>query len=235
MRTLRRWGYPLVLAGVPATLLGVFAVVEALDVPLLTDPSPLPGTAGPAAAATGVGLLLVDVALPVPSSLVMVAHGVLFGVVAGAALSLVGGLGATLAAFGIGRRSRRRLARITTPAQRARADELLRRYGLLAVLLSRPVPVLAETVALLAGTSGMAWHRVALAGAAGTLPPAVLYAAAGAAGQTTDSTVGYLVLFGLTALTGLALRHLGRVSRRASGNGDIRARGETRAEQPTNC
>jgi uncharacterized membrane protein YdjX (TVP38/TMEM64 family) len=37
---------------------------------------------------------------------------------------------------------------------------------------------------VLAGSSGLPWQRVALAGAAGTVPPALLYAAAGAAATT---------------------------------------------------
>ncbi|MEH1096703.1 TVP38/TMEM64 family protein [Micromonospora sp. CPCC 205739] len=191
----------------PATLVAVFALVEALDVPLLTDPSPLLGTAGPAAALAGVALLLIDVAMPVPSSLVMVANGALFGVLPGTLLSLVGGLGATLVAFGLGRRGRSLLLRTTTPAQRARAEALLRRYGLLAVLVTRPVPVLAETVAVLAGTSELGWRRVALAGGAGVLPTAALYAAAGATAQAAVSgTVAFVALLALAALTAALLR-----------------------------
>ncbi|SCF11403.1 Uncharacterized membrane protein YdjX, TVP38/TMEM64 family, SNARE-associated domain [Micromonospora purpureochromogenes] len=179
----RHWGYPLLLTGLPAALLAVFGAVQALEAPLLTDPSPLLGRAGPVAAATSLALLLADVALPVPSSLVMVANGALFGVLPGTLLSLLGGLGATLVAFGLGRRSRGLLARTTTSAQRARAERLLNRYGLLAVLVTRPVPVLAETVALLAGTTTLGWWRVTLASAAGVLPAALIYAAAGATAQ----------------------------------------------------
>ncbi|MCM0674557.1 VTT domain-containing protein [Micromonospora phytophila] len=180
MNRRRHWGYPVLLAGLPAALLASFGAVGALDVPLLTDPSPALGQPGPASAAVGVALLLTDVAIPVPSSLVMVAHGALFGVIPGTLLSLLGGLGATLVAFGIGRRGRGLLARTTTPAQRARAEALLARYGLIAVLITRPIPVLAETVALLAGTANLGWCRVALASTAGVLPVALLYAVAGA-------------------------------------------------------
>lgn len=49
--------------------------------------------AGAVAAAVGVGLLVADVVLPVPSSVVMVAHGALFGVGLGAALSMLGRIG----------------------------------------------------------------------------------------------------------------------------------------------
>jgi hypothetical protein len=65
-------------------------------VAVLTDPAPQLAQDGPAAAAVGVGLLVVDVVLPVPSSAVMVAHGALFGVVLGALLSLLGSVGAAM-------------------------------------------------------------------------------------------------------------------------------------------
>ena len=52
--------------------------------------------------------------------------------------------------------------------------------GPLAVLVTRPVPLAGETVAVLAGASGMGWTRCALAATAGALPEAVLYSWAGA-------------------------------------------------------
>ena len=96
-------------------------------------------------------------------------------------------------AHAVGRRGRPVLERLTTPAQRRRADRLLVRHGLLAVLVTRPVPLLAGTVALLAGSAALPAGRVALAGAAGTAVPALLYALAGA-GATR---LGGAAVFGL--------------------------------------
>jgi uncharacterized membrane protein YdjX (TVP38/TMEM64 family) len=88
--------YWAVVAGLLALFMALFVLVEALDVPLLTEPGPwLAGNAVPAAA-VGVGLLVADVALPVPSSLVMITHGAAFGPVVGTLLSLLGSLGAAL-------------------------------------------------------------------------------------------------------------------------------------------
>lgn len=194
-------GHALVAGVVVAVTLALFVVVELLQVPLLTDPLPVLRSTGALAAAIGVGLLLVDVVLPVPSSVVMVAHGALFGLLPGALLSLVGGVGATLLGFAVGRRGRTAVERLTTAPQRARADRVLARWGLLAVVVTRPVPVLAETVAVLAGTSRLGWVPVAAAGAAGAVVPATLYAAAGA---TATDAVGGLVVFGaVIAVSGL--------------------------------
>lgn len=144
--------------------------------------------------ATGVGLLIADVLLPVPSSLIMIAHGALFGVVYGTLLSLLGGAGATLVGFALGRRGGLLLARIVSQEERTRADRLLRRWGALAIVVTRPIPVLAETTAILAGTSSMNWSRALLAGVAGSLPGALLYALTGA--LATSFASGVLV-FGL--------------------------------------
>ncbi len=202
MRRPTPWrGYGLVVAVLAGTSLLLFGLVEAAGVPLLTDPVPTLRAAGPMAAVLGVVLLVGDVVVPVPASLVMLAHGALFGVLPGAALSLLGGLGATMVGFGLGRRGRGLVTAVTTSTQRRRADRLLVRWGALAVLVTRPVPVLAETVAILAGTSPMRWPVAALAGAAGTAVPALLHAVAGA---TAAGALEGLLVFGLViALAGL--------------------------------
>lgn len=171
-----------------AFFLLLFLVIDALGVPLLTDPTPLLGHGGILAAVVGVSLLIADVLLPVPSSLVMVAHGALFGVVGGTLLSLLGSLGAAMFGFALGRRGGRMLERLVTPAERERADDLLKHWGALAIIVTRPVPLLAETVAIMAGTSSLGWARAMLAALAGSLPPALLYAITGASVANLQNT-----------------------------------------------
>jgi uncharacterized membrane protein YdjX (TVP38/TMEM64 family) len=187
-------GYPLIVTALLVVLLAAFVVVEALRVPLLTGPEPWLREAGFAAAAIGVGLLVVDVVLPVPSSAVMVAQGALFGVVGGTLLSLAGGVGATLVGFGIGRRSRRLVDRMVSADQQRKAERLLGRYGALAIVVSRPVPMLAETTAVIAGTAQMPWRCAVLAGALGNLVPALLY---GISGAIATSLANQAVVFGV--------------------------------------
>lgn len=170
----------LLTTGLLGCLLLVFAAVQVAGVPLLTDPRPALSGAGVVAALLGLGLLVADVVLPVPSSIVMVAHGAAFGAVAGAALSVAGGTGAAYAGWLLGRRADP-LRRWVSDDERARAERLLRRWGLLAVVVTRPVPLLAETVAIAAGTARLSPAKVVAAAALGTLPVAVAYALAGAA------------------------------------------------------
>lgn len=173
--------YLLIMAALMAGFTILFLIVESLGVPLLSDPRPWMKHGGVLAAALGVGLLIADVLLPVPSSLVMVAHGALFGVVVGTLLSLSGSVGAALFGFAIGRRGGKILDRVVTPAEKSRANHLLERWGALAIIVTRPIPLVAETVAIMSGASSLGWGTVALASFAGSLPPALLYALTGAA------------------------------------------------------
>ncbi len=118
----------------------------------------------------------------------MVAHGALFGVLIGTLLSLLGSTGATLFGFWIGRRGGKLLERLVPPAERERADRLLERWGMLAIVVTRPIPLLAETVAIMAGASPLTWGRTALAALAGSLPPALLYALTGATAGRFQNT-----------------------------------------------
>jgi len=175
----------------------LFLIVEALGVPLLSDPTPWMKHGGVVAASIGVGLLIADVVLPVPSSIVMVAHGALFGVWWGTMLSLVGSVGAATFGFAIGRRGGALLERVVTPAERARASSILARWGTLAIIITRPVPLLAETVAIMAGASSMSWRTIVVASIAGSLPMSLLYALTGAAVANLQSTA---LMFGAVLL-----------------------------------
>src|SRR3954452_11191733 len=93
----------LALAG---TFLAGFGIAEALGIPLLTDPMPALRAAGPLAGAIGVGLLIADVVLPVPSSVIMIAKGSLFGIWIGSTFPVVGWLGCSLPGFAMGRAGR---------------------------------------------------------------------------------------------------------------------------------
>lgn len=202
--------YWLLTGGMMALFLALFGLAEWLRVPILTDPGPLLAEGGWIAASVGVGLLVADVALPVPASLVMIGHGALFGVVGGTLLSLVGALGAALFGFWIGRRGGPLLARLVPEDERRRADALLQEWGDLAIIVTRPVPILAETLAILAGASPMRPGRMLLSTLAGSLPAALLYALTGATARSLDNTalVFSLVLLvaGLFWLVGKRLR-----------------------------
>jgi uncharacterized membrane protein YdjX (TVP38/TMEM64 family) len=200
--------YLLITLAMMAFFLLLFFVVESLGIRLLVDPTPWMRHGGVLAAALGVGLLVADVLLPVPSSLVMVAHGALFGVVTGTLLSLLGSMGAALFGFALGRRGGKLIERLVSPEERARANKMLARWGSLAVVVTRPVPLLAETVSIMTGASSLGWGRMALASFVGSLPPALLYALTGAAYANFQSAT---LMFGAVLLVAGSFFAIGRL------------------------
>ena len=138
------------LAGVALAVLGLglFGLAGALDVSLLSDASAGLGRAGLGAALASFALLAGDAVLPVPASALMLLDGALFGPLAGALPSLAGAEAAALLGWAIGHRGGAPLRRAVRPAAAAGVDAFVRRDGALAIVLTRPVPVLAETAAI---------------------------------------------------------------------------------------
>jgi uncharacterized membrane protein YdjX (TVP38/TMEM64 family) len=128
-------------------------------------------------------------------------------VVTGTALSLAGTLGASALAFYIGRRSARLIERLVSPGEKAHADALLARWGALAIVVTRPIPLLAETTAILAGGSPLGWPRLLAASAAGAFPPCLLYALTGAHSRSFGSGA---LMFGAVLLVAGGFYFLGR-------------------------
>lgn len=200
--------YLLFIGGVLGLFLVVFVVAELLGAAALSDPAGWGSPGSVVAAMAGIGLLVADVVLPVPSSVVMVAQGALFGVVLGTVFALLGAVGAAVAGYGLGRGGAAPVLRaVCAGADRARADQLVQKWGLLAVAATRPVPLLAETVAVAVGASSLGLVRTVVAAAVGSLPGAVLYAMAGALGAGTPSA---LVVFACVMVLAAGLWLIGR-------------------------
>jgi uncharacterized membrane protein YdjX (TVP38/TMEM64 family) len=206
--------YWVLVGAVFVGLLSLWLFADALGMSRVTDPAAAMGEGGVWPALVGIGLLVADVVLPVPSVLVMVANGALFGVVVGALLSLVGKLGAAVVAFALGRSGRGLVDRLVGEGERQRGERLLARWGLLAILVSRPVPILAETVVLLAGTSGLRMVPVLLVVLVGSVPEAVAYGLAGAAALSFGNQA--LIWLALLVLAGLTWFVLRRITRRGT-------------------
>ena len=135
---------------------------------------------GPWAIAVSLALLWLDVLLPVPSSFVMIANGAYFGFELGALISLLGGVGATLIAWRLGKSSQN-LLKLTADAQeQARAEKYLTKWGSFAIILTRPIPILAETVAILSGSLPISPNLVGLYALIGHVFPCAIYAKIGA-------------------------------------------------------
>ncbi len=182
-------------------MLLLFFVAQALQLPFLAeDTSFLLSQKKWLAGLAGVGLLVVDVFAPVPSSIIMVANGILFGPVWGTLLSVVGGCGAALVGYWLGVRGEHVAKRWLGTESLARTHSFFQNYGMMAVVVSRPIPLLAEAVSIIAGISGMPAQKFFPAALLGLLPTSSIYAVVGAYALTLQS--GLYALLGLMGLAG---------------------------------
>ncbi len=128
-----------------------------------------------------VGLSLI----PCPKGLLTAAGGALFGLAAGAGLSLGAALIGAVVSFGLGRLLGRETVDRLVRGRLARVDELLRDRGLTAVLLVRLVPLVPYlAVNYASGLSGVRFRHYVLGSAVGMVPGSLAYASLGAYGTS---------------------------------------------------
>lgn len=195
---MRHW-LTLTIAIALVVVLLKFVFEDWLHMPFATGVERILAEPGPAAAALVVGLLSIDLFLPVPSSLVMILSGVLFGVWRGALLALAGSLIGNWAGFELARRYGHDTARrLVGAAQLERMGRVFARHGAAAILVTRPVPVLMETLSVVAGLSGMRRGTFLAASLAGTIPTVFAYAYAGAlsiaVGSVFPAVLGLMIV-----------------------------------------
>jgi len=158
--------------------------------------------AGAGSALVMIALLAADLFLPIPSSLIMVLSGAAFGVLWGSLFSLVGSIGGEWLGFELVRRYRRRAAeKIVGDEELERLARIFDRYGMSVVVVTRALPVVMETMSVVAGLSKMGRGRFLVASLIGTAPITIVYAYAGAVSRQTGSLLPAIVM--LVAVSGL--------------------------------
>lgn len=142
------------------------------------------GRFGSGAGLAGIGLLVADILLPIPSTVVMSALGLTYGIWLGGLYAATGTTLAGLIAYALSRALGRPLARRLAGEEGLRAGEaLFQGGGAWLVAGSRCLPILPEAIACLAGLHRMPFKTYAFALACGSLPTGFLFAAIGALGQ----------------------------------------------------
>jgi uncharacterized membrane protein YdjX (TVP38/TMEM64 family) len=134
------------------------------------------------------GLLATDILLPVPSSVVSTAAGLLLGFTGGTLTSLAGMIVSCIAGFWLGTRIGRPAAiRMMGAGELQWLEEKGRRFGDWVIVAARPVPVLAEASVVFAGMSRMPAARFVILTTLSNLAISSVYAAVGALSATLNS------------------------------------------------
>ena len=172
---------------------------------------------GPWAPLVYVALHVLLTLVPVSKNLLSAVAGALFGLVGGIALSWVASMVSAVVTFLIARRLGREAVAAMTGPRIDKVEELLRRQGVLAVVVARLTPVLPFTVVNYgAGVSAITMRDFVLGTAVGILPGTVGYAALGAsAGRDATTFVAAGIVAALLLVGSVVVGR--RVSRRATG------------------
>lgn len=132
----------------------------------------------------GVALLVADLLLPVPGTVVMSALGLAYGTLMGGFFSAAGSMGAGIAGYGVGRLLPEHVARrLLGEIDYEKGRLLFARGGGWALTISRALPVLPEALSCTAGLVRMPFGRFFGAIACGSVPTGFFFAAIGAAGR----------------------------------------------------
>ena len=134
--------------------------------------------------AAGIGLLVADLVLPMPGTVVMSALGFVYGPWVGGAVAFAGLMLASVAGYGIGRiMDEKFVRRWLGDADFERGRKFFGDGGGWVVAFSRSMPILPEVVSCMAGMSRMPFGRFVLSSACGNLPMAFVFGAIGASGK----------------------------------------------------
>jgi uncharacterized membrane protein YdjX (TVP38/TMEM64 family) len=142
-------------------------------------------SAGAWAWAVAMGLLLVDVFLPILGTVVMSALGLVYGWFWGGILAGIGSIGGGVLAYSIARKLGRGATRwLTGEGVLAEGEGLFSsELGGWLVALSRWMPVLPEVIACMAGLSKMRFRRFFASLCAGSFPMGFVFAWIGSTGE----------------------------------------------------
>lgn len=158
---------------------------------------------GWASASIIAALLALDVFLPVPSSIVSTGAGVLLGFWRGAAVIWIGMTIGCVIGYVFGAKAAGAARRLVGADGLARANQIMERHGNWALVVSRPIPVLAESSVVFAGIVRSPIRPFVWMTTLSNLGIALAYAAVGAFSMEMQSFL--LTFVAALALPGAAM------------------------------
>ena len=148
-----------------------------------------------------VGTLASDIFLPIPSSSVITYAGGVLGLWPATLWSWLGLTLGSSCGFGLSKLLGKPFAhRFAEPADLEKVEAAAARYGPALLLLSRPLPILAEACVLLFGTTTLSWRQFLLPVVVANLGIAFVYAACGAGFEDQKTLLVAAVVSGTVPL-----------------------------------
>lgn len=150
---------------------------------------------GPWSAIAGVGLIVADLFVPLPSPAVMAAMGLIYGSVLGGGIASLGSFLAALVGYALCRAIGPRAASwIAGPEQIERLSGFFERNGMWAIAVSRFIPAVPEILACLAGLTRMPFARFCAGNLIGSISVGFINAYFGARGIADPASTVAVVL-----------------------------------------
>jgi uncharacterized membrane protein YdjX (TVP38/TMEM64 family) len=132
----------------------------------------------------GIVLLMADILLPIPGTVVMSALGAVYGFWIGGFLSAIGSMLAGMSGYGVGRFFDEKFAkRWLGEKDFEKGRSLFEKSGAWVVAMSRALPILPEVIACMAGLLRMPFRTFVIALACGAVPMGFLFAWIGMLGR----------------------------------------------------
>ncbi len=114
----------------------------------------------------------------------MARNGAIFGVVSGSLLSLTGNMLGGLVEYMVGRYCQPLLNKVIHEKEQLQAQRFMKRWGMFSVVISRPIPLLAETVVICAGVTQLNIKNFLASLFVGSISICFVYAITGAYATT---------------------------------------------------
>lgn len=128
-------------------------------------------------------VLVSDIVLPVPSSIVMYLNGFVLGVWSGSVLSFGSLMLSSVIGYFIGNIFGIKRSRKTNE----KTMDLLQKYGSYAILITRGIPILSESVCFVCGYNRIPFGRYMIFNAVGFIPICTLYGYLGTVGGDQEA------------------------------------------------
>jgi uncharacterized membrane protein YdjX (TVP38/TMEM64 family) len=135
-----------------------------------------------------IGLLVADLLLPIPGTVVMSALGAVYGFWLGGMLAALGSMLAGMSGYGVGRFFKEGFSKKWLGERDfEKGRKLFDRNGALVVAVSRALPIFPEVLACMAGLLRMPFRKFLLALACGSVPMGFLFAWIGTVGRESPA------------------------------------------------